>query len=545
MRIICEKNKGYSWNHYQGTHCRGYFQVDNDKTYVGEKAVKLLASIESYREFISFLRGRVYGSFSIIIEKQDEVWAAVDIARSMPIYYSSNLKCMSDKVDRIIESEKTNVGDVDEYNSLEMYTTSFVSGDRTVLRNIKQIDIGSCICIKDGKIMSDVYYCHISNNLETSREEAIDTLRLTTNGVLNRLRGVIGNRTIVISLSGGYDSRYLACSLKENGYDDVICYSYGRHDSFEPRQSKRVADALGYKWYCIYYDEIPKDFLVSESIQEYYDYSRNYDYISYIQNYYAFKELCDRGMIPENSVVLTGLCNDMPTGFYTPEYSEIEKYGFTEQGCARYIFDTIFIKFILDGDAQKRFIEQIKEDMRKRGLTVYDYESFIKASDCLNTGYSHSRCFLHMNDVHEFFGHEWIIPCWDRDLLDFWYSLPSKFRIRQNLYEEYITRYIGRKYSVGEKKTIRVISKSHILGILIRRLGSLLVKPLLTLGIPIRRKTDINNFAPQEVSIYKKISNKQAIKPKYAALTLMLTVYFLDNRHGRSWYKKVKKYIIK
>ncbi len=544
MNIICSKNRGYKWTCERGIYFRGYFQVEEGEVYRGHDAIDRLSKIIIYDDFLVFLK-EIYGSFSIIIEHGDEVWAAVDIARSMPLYYSSNLKCISDKVDCLLEFNGIDNNSLDWSSVLEMYATSYISSDRTIYEFIKQIDIGCSICVKNGSIRNDVYYRHTARITNPQRERAIALLQVTTNKALQRINKIIGDRTIVISLSGGYDSRYLACSLKENGFENVICYTYGRKDSFEPKQSKLVANALGYEWHCVYYDDMPCDLLVSDEIQEYYNYSRNYDYISYIQNYYAFKNLVKNDVIPENAVVLTGLCNDMPSGFYTPSEDVAKRYGYTTKGCADYLYDTLFIKFELTSHAKESFINKIENDLEKRSLEVFDYESFIKATDCVNTGYSHSRCFLHMNDVHEFFGHEWIVPCWDKDLLNFWYSLPAKHRIHQNLYETYITDYIGKKYGVDTKKTIRSVAKKQILRKIIRRVGSLVVKPALWIGIPVRRKTDINNFAPQEVSIYREINNKKAIKSKYAALTLMLTVYFLDKRHGPGWYNQIKELIVK
>lgn len=58
----------------------------------------------------------------------------------------------------------------------------------------------------------------------------------------------IGNREIVVPLSGGLDSRTIVYYLKKLGCKNVICLSYGRKSSFEVKISKQVAERLGYKW---------------------------------------------------------------------------------------------------------------------------------------------------------------------------------------------------------------------------------------------------------------------------------------------------------
>ena len=155
MDIICSKNRGYRWTCERRIYFRGYFQSKKGKTYRDIYAIDKLSEISSYTEFLLFLK-EIYGSFSIIIDHENEVWAAVDIARSMPLYYSTDLKYMSDKVDTIMEYKGIDTAYTDKLNVLEMYATSFVSSDRTVLKDIKQIDIGCSICVKESSLSKTV-----------------------------------------------------------------------------------------------------------------------------------------------------------------------------------------------------------------------------------------------------------------------------------------------------------------------------------------------------------------------------------------------------
>lgn len=544
MKILCERNRGYEWYLKSGVYFRGYIQLKNGDCFRGEEAVEYLLTNTSYEEFCNSL-STFFGCYSIIMCKGDEVWIAVDIARSMPLYYDAELSCVSDSAEAVRKYKSISRTDVDNVRALEMYATSYIVGENTIFNSIKQLDIGSSAVIRNNKIESRCYFVHKSQNRSIDRKAALDQLEKITDRSMERLKKVVGNRQVVISLSGGYDSRYLACSLKKNGFENVFCYTYGRKDSFEPVQSKKVADALGYQWVGLEYNDDDVKKIISEDTREYFEYTNNYDYISYIQNFVAFKKLSVMGVIAEDAVVLTGLCNDMPTGFYTPDKEEAEKWDYTNEGCASFVYSQRFIKFSLAHDLKRQFTKEIQNKFEEWDLHVADYESFVHASDCANTAFSHSRCFLHMNNVHEFFGHQWLLPCWDRELLGFWYSMPAEYRYKQNLYEEYITEHIGRKYGVGTKKEIRTVGKTVKSQKLIRNLGSKVVKLAYIFGVPIRRSTDINNFAPLEVEIYKNIKQKNAIKSKYAALTLLLTVYLMEKRHGTRWYGDIKRKIEK
>lgn len=542
MKIICEKNKGYRWFERKGIHFRGYLQK-KDMTYIaGEEALFFLESVNSYEELKELLKN-LYGCYAIIMEYKEEKWLAVDVARSMPLYYDSHLSVISDSAEAIRRELSIPSSQVDAIRTLEFYATSYIVGDNTIFSDIKQLDLGMLARIVNNCIFTEYYYIHNNNIKNYTRKAALTDLSKRTNEAINRIKKAVGNRQIVISLSGGYDSRYLACSLRDNGIQNVICYTYGGQNSFETIQSKKVAEALGFKWYSINYDDNNVLKIASQNMFEYFDYAKNYDYISYIQNYIAFESLSMSGIIEPDAVVLTGLCNDMPTGYYTPSKDEISKYKLDIHGCAEFVYDQRFIKFQLKDSVKQKLVLEIEKDLIEWKCEVFDYESFVHASDCANTAYSHSRCFLHMNNVHEFFNHEWMLLCWDKDLLDFWYSLPTDYRFHQNLYEEYITEIIGKKYGVGTKKTVPTVGKTKYMQRLIRELGSIVVKLSYTCGKPIRRRTDINNFAPLEVALYHKIKEKKAIKNKYAAITLLLTVYTLELRHGTEWYNIIEKMI--
>lgn len=105
--------------------------------------------------------------------------------------------------------------------------------------------------------------------------------------------------------------------------------------------------------------------------------------------------------------------------------------------------------------ARKATLSVIETQRQLLGLSPEkSYQNFVAAVDCLWTIRNHSRQFLYMNDVHEFFGYKWLLPCWDRRLLEFWYSLPLEYRLSQNLYEEWVTTKLPAQYGVGQKKIV-------------------------------------------------------------------------------------------
>ena len=417
ISVLCKRNNGYNWFTSNGCWFKGYIQEENGNIVRGEEAITLLSSLES-ASALSVLLKHYSGLFSIIIQKEKELWMATDIARSMPLYYTENFSAVSDDADALKEFCDKDFFKLDDVRVLELYTTSFIGFKNTIYSGIKQVELGCVARIKNNIITEEPYFVHQALIKKIPEEEALLKIDALTSKMIQRMLKVIGERQIVLSLSGGYDSRYLACSLKKHGVKNVICYTYGRKDSFEVAQSKKVAEALGYTWHNVCYDDKSIRNILYED-KEYLDYSNRPDYSVYLQNYLAVKELHNKHLVPENSVFLTGLCNDMPTGFYIPTVEQVKKYGFTIEGLAEYNLDSRFVKFALTSEVRSIFKTDILAYLRKMHVSVTDYPSFVGALDCLETANFHSRCFLNMNTVHDFFGYEWLLPCWDRDLLRF------------------------------------------------------------------------------------------------------------------------------
>lgn len=538
MEILYLRNKGYGWTANNGIYIRGYIQLMDNTVLKGKEATEYLSRISSFEEFCSMLQD-VHGSFSIIIDKGEKVWAAVDVARSMPLYYSEDLSVISDSSEAVRKELGINAEQTDRLSMLEFYATFYVAHENTVYKNIKQIELGQAVEFlnKDKKIYT--YFEHINDVKQISREEAIEKIESTTDVMLNRLKAVIGERQVVISLSGGYDSRYVACSLKRSGIDNVVCYTYGKETSFEIQHSKRVAASLGYKWYCFEYTDKDIESLLSEDSKAFFDYCNNNDYMVYLQNYIAVKKLIALNVIDDNAVFLTGLCNDMPTGQYINSEEELHRYPFTAHGVAAYVVDTRFVRVELSSEAKDVLISDVTSRIEEAGYEVKDYQSFVSVSDVHFTAYEHSREFLHMNDVHEFFGHEWIIPCWDKALLKMWYSFPVALRTKQNVYEEYVTNHLGARFGITTKKVHLSNGQSKFVQDLKRIIGGIAVQLLYPLGIPLRRGLDINNFAKFEVMLYNRIIQKEAIIHNRASI-MLLAIYVMEQRYGTKWYKMIK-----
>src|SRR4029077_5484177 len=97
------------------------------------------------------------------------------------------------------------------------------------------------------------YRFHHTDFTKAPRERLIEGLAARPPRVLCRLVGGVGDRTIVVPMSGGYDSRLIGVSLRDLGCRKVICYSYGVPGNWESRISRELADYLGFPWLFVPY----------------------------------------------------------------------------------------------------------------------------------------------------------------------------------------------------------------------------------------------------------------------------------------------------
>lgn len=545
MELLLTKKRAYPWHRENGIFVRGYFQLKADPAvvYKAASACAYFAQADCFDGFLALLEA-VDGVFSVVVARENTVWAAVDRARSMPLYYAVDGSALSDDSKCLRQHLQIEKDHTDDLRMAELMTAGAVSDRYTVYPQIHQITIGSAARWQDGKVQTATYYNHMAPTVAYSRDEAMAMLRRTAEDAIDRILKAVGDRPIVLSLSGGYDSRFLACMLKERGAQNVYCYTYGVQTSFEVKQSKKVAEALGYAWTCVTYTEEDIVGQLDEDGQAYIDACYQHDFGTYLQNYHAVKRLHEAGWFPADAVFMTGLCHDMPSGAYQTVPEEVP-YPLTPDGVAQYTMDRRFVRYQLKKGAAEVYLADLRRQIDGIGREINSFQDFTQVADVLNTGFDHSRRFLGMNHSHEFFGYEWMLPCWNQQLLDFWYSLPYTLRVHQNLYEQWLLEDLCEKYGVGTKKVLNLHSRSPIVTAAIHRIGGVVAYFCFKTHTPLHMKTDINGGAALRQRLYDGIRQKQAIKYSRASQALLLSIYLMEQRYGTKFWKNVRRILKK
>lgn len=531
MKTILLKQNGYPWFCSGAVHFKGYFQIREKGVSVcrGEEAARYFEDVTSLEQFTEKLE-TIDGVYAVVIENQTQTFACVDRSRSMPLYFDTEGRFLSDSAEEIRLQLGLDKEEVDKHNYLTLLSADYLFGNETVYSAIKQLDLGEAIAIDETGISFRRYFYHFSEVVDRSEEEIKARLTTVATNAFLRLKEVIAGRPVVLSMSGGYDSRFVGCMLKKVGITDVSCYTYGKIDSFEVKQSQKNAQALGFRWTCVEHTDEEVTKMLDETGQSYLNSYTGHDYTAYYQNFPAVRKLHEENWFKPNSVFITGLCGDMPTGNYVLPYNADMEYS--PETAAEHLYNNIFTRLDMGVKFKSEWLKKTVDKLSQLPITIKDYSSWTSAVECIYTGTCHSHWFMHMNTVHAFFGYEWLLPFWDSELLTEWYRIPAEKRLEQRLYEDWLLNELCAPWGIGQKKYRATYSKNRSVRRVKYFVGQILARVFLNLGITFKRRYDYNNFAPLELLLFKNLPCKKTVIYRKAGMPLLLNQYLLQRRYG-------------
>jgi len=447
-QLYLNNNSGFKWYHSQHIYVKGFIFDKKNTYYEKENLLKYFESVETFEDFNGLVE-EANGSFSVIIKNEDNIFIAVDKIRTFPLFYTfkNDQFVISDLCATFLNIDKEII--LDKSSLVEFKASGFVSGKYTLLKEVYQVRAGELLTIVDKKITSRIYYTYsISKPANLSLTENQNQLELLFQESFKRLIKSLNKRTVVIPLSGGYDSRLIAVLFKSLGYENVICYTYGKKNNPEVNISKTVANKLKYEWHFIEYKkDLLEDLLEDEVFIKYCPFNTNHHTMIFLQEFFAVKFLNENNLIPDNAIFLPGHSGDFLGG------SQLIKNGISEANISiDKINDVIFKKkyFILPSDNNdKRIInDRIKQSLESYNLTdkkLYSYSIF----EDWDFKEKIAKVIFNSSNVYSFFGYEYRFPFWDNELVDFFKYLPYKQKFLKNLYDKTLREKFFSKYDIN------------------------------------------------------------------------------------------------
>jgi len=267
--------KRKSWKKIQDSFVIGYAFLED----------RLLNETELYEGYISAIKKekmpdflkQLNGSYAAIIQENNSIYLIVDRLRSYPLLYSKGntsyqiSDCAEGLTDTIQNKQML------ELSVAELLALGCLSDNKTLFESTYTVEAGSFVRIQDDNCSVTTYFDHIYQKHADDDNEIIKHSETKIKNAFERILKTIGDRQVIIPLSGGYDSRLVACMCKELGLKNVLCYTYGKSDSWEVEISKKVAQQLEYDWYFVEYtSETWTHLLDSEDFLDYKKFAGNF-----------------------------------------------------------------------------------------------------------------------------------------------------------------------------------------------------------------------------------------------------------------------------
>jgi asparagine synthase (glutamine-hydrolysing) len=479
MRYAISEQQAYPWTQKEEDLFRGYFFFEDD-IYKGKDAIEFLKREFSNLsgESVSRFMTKLDGIFSFVISEHEKLYFGGDRLRGLPLFYSflDDDLVIGNDVKAIVKLKKNNELNRDAIEDLKD-TCLFVFGRDTLIKDVFQVRAAEICCYycQSGRLERQQYFhtehkdFYDDNDIELIRTAFHQAYFNTGKNLVKALDG----RTAVIPLSGGADSRMVVSMLKNQGYEKVICYTYGKPGNRESEMSKAVAEEYGYEWHIIPHsaEEIAK-LRNDPETEQYSDYAFMYCTTPHFQDYYAVRELHRRGIIPEDSVFVPGHSGDIPNGNHV---------------AALYLNDTVtkneclksMAKFAYTRHCSKHHNRILEEYPLPETGTAQDYASI---EEWMDTAERQAKFIVHSTRVYEFFGYEWLIPLWDKTQFDFWEKISLQWRFGRKLYYYIVSDKLPSTNDVTAKKKfekkLRTIPVVHQIASRTRRIQNWWISPL-------------------------------------------------------------------
>lgn len=390
------------------------------------------------------------GHFALIVMGEHWAVAAVDTARTVPIIYCEHAGQVLVAQTGTHLAERLGLGpnDIVPEQARVFALSGYTVGGATLYRGVAALLPGQFLfCSVDAKPQVRCYHkwrpCRPENVVLDDLYEPLSQLH---ERVISNLVASARGRPILVPLSAGFDSRFIASGLVEAGYTNVRCFTYGLAGNREAVMSKRIADRLGLPWTFVpYTNRSVREVGNTPDHRAYWRYADSFTAIPYPQDYPALLTLRERGDLDPNSIVVNGNTGDFISGNHIlPTLAEPKDDG-PEARLSR----------IVDALVSKHFkhwavLETPDRLAEVRRLLTVDIEGFGGLPDdpagdhgiyeMSEFNNRQSKYVINGQRCYEWLGLSWRLPLWDRALLDFWEKAPLAAKYRQRLYSEVLER---------------------------------------------------------------------------------------------------------
>ncbi len=407
-----------------------------------------VASISCLLPKIRLLLKRQFACFGLVIQMTEGVIAVVDQVRSQPIFFSESEDALvigANVTDLLALRSSYEI----EQESIEEYLLcGYVLGTNTLVKGIKQLRPGEFISLSYDEfvVRHERYFRYLpvsQNRIETTKSISDWSAEFgqVLNRVFERTLRLTEDRPIWIPLSGGFDSRLVLCKCLEFGYRNIATFSYGVRNNHEIRMARKIARQLNVPWY-----SVPsklkqlRHLYTSKTREDYSRFSGDFHAVPSYLDFEAVYKLRKDLKIPDNAIVINGYSGDFLFGGHIPEslnqQPDFENLveALIEKHCS--LFSTSPLNMV-----QLRLRKKIASELDAEVVDKGGREELCAGYEYWDWQERQAKAVVNAQKVYEFFGLDWLLPLWDRELMDFWATVPLDLRLGQRLHGSYLREY--------------------------------------------------------------------------------------------------------
>ena len=400
------------------------------------------------KDEVSSFVASIEGHFSLVVQKDNLTFIAVDKIRSTPLFFIKiKNKIFIDKDPKNLVNSDEFHKTVDQNAKLELAMSGFTIGNKTIYKSLNSLKGGEIVLFLDNHYEYLHYFKYFGEIVDKNFKEYLSELSEITLNIFQKLLNQIGNRQIIIPLSAGYDSRLVASILNHLGAKNVKCYTYGTPGNFEAKIAKKIAQKLGYEWKFIpltYKSE--KKYYSSSEYNEYLKFSETFSAVPFIQSLSTIRYLKNMNWINDDAIFINGNSGDFISGGHCDIENKDDNEILNFESRKENILNQIIKKhFSLWGSLKtKHNIDRLKNNLwteitrgcgnlanKNQDHLFYEYSEFIDRQ---------SKYVITKQKVYEFYGYDWRLPFWDDQYLFFWQKVPLCYKLKQKLFIEMIKK---------------------------------------------------------------------------------------------------------
>lgn len=394
------------------------------------------------------------GRLAAVEVGQGEVVLAQDRLRSWPLFWSIQRPSSPGSRGRLVVSDDAAVmrqavvePTLDERACRELVDAGFVSGPDTLLRDVYQVEQGSVVRIdlRTGGARTEIHSLARFDDtgiIEDPEAFAV-VLEEALDAVMARMMEDLGERRLVLPLSGGLDSRLLVAWLALRGLQDrAVAFTYGLPGSREVEVSRKVAEAIGLEWHAVDYEpQVLREAWRTSAAADFLEAGYALSALPHVQDWYALTVLLERGVIRPGEVVLPG--HTVVGNMHDEELLEAGPVP------RRRVAQAISHHHQeLQGRQAQAWADPYRAAKLKEFLSLRPYRGDARDVQSILESYNlRERQTKYINNsvrAYEHLGLDWALPMLDKEFWNAWHRGAVELTATRDFYEVFIGRLWAR-----------------------------------------------------------------------------------------------------